>query len=108
MCCVQQVLPHAKTFYGGEPGIEGRRAPSGYSVQANVRAPRDDPYRETTTTTSTLDHHDVYGANRLLSRLNIVVYIIDLCPVPRTWISELARYVELKVWLSCVTKVDLF
>ena len=30
------------------------------------------------------------------------------CPVPRTSISGLTRYVELKVWLSCVTKVDLF
>ena len=32
----------------------------------------------------------------------------QLGPVSRTWISELARYVELKVWLCCVTKDDLF
>ena len=31
-----------------------------------------------------------------------------LCPVLRTSISGLARYVAPKAWVSCDTKVDLF
>ena len=30
------------------------------------------------------------------------------CPVPRSSLRGLARYVELQAWVSCTTKVDLF